>query len=313
VSTVTFWKSASPHRGDAHAPLRRIEGRVGRAETVGATLDADSAERAAADSASNGREPGLETMADATDRSKPVVIVTGGTRGIGRSTVQRLCGDGFGVVFTHSGSDDEARELEQRLVRAGALVHGVRLDISGDDTPQRLIDLAESYGAVTGLVNNAGITGHIGPFVDLTDTDLRRVVDVNLVGPIRLCREAARRWKESATRATIVNVSSVAARTGSPHEYVAYAATKAALETFSVGLAKELAPNGIRVNVVAPGTVDTTIHARAGEPGRARRVAADIPLGRPGRTDEIAEAISWLLSDKSSYVTGAVLNVSGGL
>ncbi|MEV4382984.1 SDR family oxidoreductase [Streptosporangium sp. NPDC049644] len=245
--------------------------------------------------------------------TQPIVIVTGGTRGIGRSIVERLRADGLGVVFTHSNSDDDARTLEAALDGADVPVRGFRVDVTEEDAPQRLFHLAGSFGEVAGLVNNAGVTGRIGPFTGLTDADLRRVVDVNLVAPVRLCREAARHWAGRAPGAAIVNVSSVAARTGSPHEYVAYAATKAALETLTIGLAKELAPDGIRVNAVSPGTVDTTIHARAGEPGRARRVAGRIPWGRPGRPEEIAEAVSWLMSGKASYVTGAVLDVTGGL
>ncbi|KAB8187646.1 SDR family NAD(P)-dependent oxidoreductase [Microbispora catharanthi] len=157
--------------------------------------------------------------------SRPVVIVTGGTRGIGRSTVRRLCADGFGVVFTHSNSDTDAETLEADLGRSGALVRGVRLDVTEEDAPERLFELAGSVGEVAGLVNNAGVTGRIGPFTDLTDADLRRVVEVNLLASVRLCREAARRWTGRApvTRPVIVNVSSAATRTGSPHEYVAYA------------------------------------------------------------------------------------------
>ncbi|GAA3591941.1 SDR family oxidoreductase [Nonomuraea rosea] len=237
-----------------------------------------------------------------------IVIVTGGSRGIGRSVVERLHADGLGVVFTHSGSDEEAAQIEERL---GSRVRGVRLDVTAEDAPSRLFDLAESLGEVSGLVNNAGVTGRLGPFTALEDDDLRRLVEVNLVAPLRLCREAARRWARLSGR-SIVTVSSVAARTGSPGEYVAYAATKAAVETMTTGLAKELAP-GVRVNAVSPGTIDTTIHARAGEPDRAWRVAERVPLGRPGKPEEIAEAVAWLLSDKASYVTGAVLEVSGGL
>lgn len=245
--------------------------------------------------------------------TSPVVIVTGGSRGIGRSIVEQLHGDGFAIVFTHSSSDEESRALEDHLSNTGAPVRGLRIDVSAEGAAGHVFDFAETLGRVAGLVNNAGVTGRIGAFKDLTDDDLRRVIDVNLAAPVRFCREAARRWAGRTQRSNIVNISSVAARTGSPHEYVAYAATKAAVETLSIGLGKELAASHIHVNAVSPGTVDTTIHARAGEPGRPARVAARIPLGRVGRVDEIAAAVAWLMSDKASYVTATVLNVAGGL
>ncbi|MHC5348368.1 SDR family NAD(P)-dependent oxidoreductase [Pseudomonas sp. A46] len=245
----------------------------------------------------------------------PIVIVTGGSRGIGRCIVERLQHDGFGVLFTHSSSDAEARELETALANGGPVVRALRADVADTGSAKRVFDAAEALGEVIGLVNNAGITGRLGPITQLDDAQLDQVLAVNLAGPIRLCREAARRWsgRDNAGHARIINISSVAARTGSPNEYVAYAATKAGLETLSIGLARELAPAGILVSAVSPGTVDTGIHARAGEPGRAQRVAARIPLGRPGQPEEIANAVAWLMSPEATYVTGTVINVAGGL
>lgn len=246
---------------------------------------------------------------------RPVVIVTGGSRGIGRSTVERLGRDGYAVVFTHSSSDADAAQVEAAARAEGHPVWGVRQDVTATDAPSRVFDLAETYGPVVALVNNAGVTGPLGPFVDLPDEQLRRIVEINLVGTARWCREAVRRFtgEPDASTRSVVNVSSVAARTGSPHEYVVYAATKAAIDTLTVGLARELAGTGVRVNAVSPGITDTTIHARAGEPGRAQRLAARIPLGRPAESAEVAAAVSWLLSPDASYVTGAVLPVTGGL
>jgi len=224
-----------------------------------------------------------------------------------------LHADGHGILFTHSNSDGDAQALAEELGGAGPPCCGLRVDVSSSDAPRRIFDAAQSLGSVTGLVNNAGVTGSLGTLADLADSELERVIAVNLAAPIRLCREAAIRWASREYRSAIVNISSIAARTGSPNEYVAYAAAKAALETFTYGLARELASSGIYVNVVAPGTIDTTIHARAGEPGRAQRVAERIPLKRPGQPEEVAEAVAWLMSGKASYTTGSVLSVAGGL
>ncbi|MGJ4730744.1 SDR family NAD(P)-dependent oxidoreductase [Luteimonas sp. SDU101] len=245
-------------------------------------------------------------------REQPVAIVTGGSRGIGRSIVERLHRGGYAVLFTHSASEAEAQALRQSLDRDGHACRPLRIDIARADAAALIFDAADTLGGATVLVNNAGITGAIGPIQALEDATLERLVAVNLLAPVRLCREAARRWTDGAPR-SIVNIGSIAARTGSPGEYVAYAATKAALETFTRGLARELAPAGIRVNAVSPGTVDTTIHARAGEPDRAARVARRVPLGRPGQPGEIAAAVAWLLSGEASYATGSVLEVTGGL
>jgi NAD(P)-dependent dehydrogenase (short-subunit alcohol dehydrogenase family) len=239
-----------------------------------------------------------------------VTVVTGGGRGIGAATSRRLAALGHDVVIGYRRDGDAARRVADD-VRA----HGVRAETIQVDTAVRaqVIDLFDravtELGPLTGLVNNAGVGSPIGPFVDVTEADLRRVFDVNVIGYVFCAQEAVRRM---APGGAIVNVSSAAATLGSPGEYVHYAASKAAVNALTIGLSKELAKQGIRVNTVSPGIIDTEFHAGSGEPGRADRIGPNLPLGRAGQPVDIATAIAWLLSDEASFTTGADLRVAGG-
>lgn len=247
--------------------------------------------------------------------TRTVAIVTGGSRGIGRAIVERLARRGHAVVFTYTSDQEGADAVLAWAAEAGAEVLPLRCDITDADAPVVVTDAAEALGELTIVVNNAGVTGPIGPLRTVSDETIARVLDVNLGATLRLCREVVGRWEQREARddRSIVNISSIAARTGAPGEYVWYAASKAGVEAMTVGLAREVAGQGIRVNAVSPGTTATTIHARAGRPDRAAEVGARVPLGRAGSPDEIAAAIEWLTTSEARYVTGAVLDVAGGL
>ena len=242
-----------------------------------------------------------------------VTIITGGGRGIGRATALRLARDGHDIAFSYL-SDDAAAEATAAEIRAlGRRCVPVKMDTTVEADVERLFDTAVGeLGGLTGLVNNAGVTGPLTRLVDADVADIRRVVDVNVVGYLLCCRRAA---KEMAARGggVIVNVSSGAATLGAPNDYVHYAGAKAAVDSITIGLSRELGPDGIRVNSVQAGLIRTRIHADMGDPDRAEKRGATVPLGRPGEPEEIAAAIAWLLSDESSYATGAVLRVAGGL
>jgi NAD(P)-dependent dehydrogenase (short-subunit alcohol dehydrogenase family) len=238
-----------------------------------------------------------------------LTVITGGTRGIGAATALRLARDGHDLVLSYA-TDERAAEATAERVRA----HGVRVvtteaDVSDPDQVDALFDAAAGIGRVTGLVNNAGATLHIGELADTPVEVVRRVIDVNLTGAVLVARRAV---QDMTGGGSIVNVSSAAATLGSPHEYVHYAAAKAGVDALTTGLAQEVAARGIRVNGVAPGIVRTEIHAAAGDPDRLDRVAGNVPLGRVGEPEEIAEAIVWLLGDSCPYATGATLRVAGG-
>lgn len=243
-----------------------------------------------------------------------VLIVTGGGRGIGAAIVRRAARTGWRVCYSYARDASAADALAAELGAEGLHVLAVRSEVADPDAAAGLIQAAEgAFGPVTGLVNNAGITGPIGAFADLGLEDMRRVMDVNLLGTMVMTQALVRRWRDRGTPGAIVNLSSIAATLGAPGEYVHYAATKAAVEAFTIGLAKEIAATGTRVNAVSPGTVYTDIHAAAGEPGRPARVVSRVPMARIGEPDEIAAAVMFLLSPDASYTTGAVLRVSGGL
>ncbi|WP_326537041.1 SDR family oxidoreductase [Pseudorhodoferax sp.] len=242
------------------------------------------------------------------------VLITGGSRGIGAATARLAAAAGHAVCITYAAQQGPADALVAEIVAAGGRAACLQADVGVPAVAEGLIGrLPAGLPPLAALVNNAGITGPLGAFEQATRATLQQVLDVNVLGTMLLSQQAVRHWRAAGRAGAIVNVSSIAAALGAPGEYVHYAASKAAVEAFTVGLAKELAAEGIRVNAVSPGTTLTEIHAAAGEPGRPQRVAARIPMRRPGEAPEIAEAIVWLLSDKASYVTGAVLKVAGGL
>ena len=246
--------------------------------------------------------------------ARRVLLLTGGSRGIGAAIAAHAAQAGYAVCFTYATQRNRADETTRSLRAAGGEVLAIQADVADAEGVADVFSQAEAQlGPVTAVVNNAGVTSRIGPLHMTPLAQVRRVLDVNVLGTIAVCRHATKRWLERGTPGAVVNVSSVAAVTGSPNEYVAYAASKAAVETLTIGLAKEVAGRAIRVNAVSPGTIATEIHAASGDPDRPGRVAQRVPMGRVGEPDEIARAVLWLLSDEASYVTGSVLKVSGGL
>lgn len=239
-----------------------------------------------------------------------VVIVTGGSRGIGAATSRLLAEQGYGVCVNYRSRSAEAEALVADITARGGRAFAHAADVSQEGEVPGLFNAAEQVlGPVTHLVNNAGM---LAPQARLAEMELARfaqVLNVNVIGCFLCCREAARRMEGGGA---IVNVSSVAARTGSPNEYVDYAAAKGAIDTLTRGLSLELAAAGIRVNGVRPGFIHTEMHADGGEPGRVARLSPQIPLQRGGRPEEVAAAIAWLLSDAASYVTGSFIDIAGG-
>lgn len=248
------------------------------------------------------------TTGAGTTTRQPLTVVTGGSRGIGAAVCARLAADGHDVVVGYRSDRAAAEAVAERVRAAGRRALAVAVDTADAASVDALFDEAATLGAVTGLVNNAGMSGPVGRLADADPAGLSRALDVNILGYLLCARRAVRDLAASGGGA-LVNISSAAATLGSPGEYVHYAAAKAAVDTLTIGLAKEVAEDGIRVNCVAPGVIWTEFHA---DPERPAKQAPGIPLGRAGQPEEIAAAVSWLLSADASYTTGAVLRVAGG-
>jgi NAD(P)-dependent dehydrogenase (short-subunit alcohol dehydrogenase family) len=243
-----------------------------------------------------------------------VAVVTGGGRGIGAATARRLARDGWDVAIGYRSDHESAAAVVVACEGEGAAAVGVAGDLSTTEPVVALFDAAATLGPIGALVNNAGVVDRAARVDEMDEARLQRMFTVNLVGPFLCAGEAVRRMstRQGGSGGVIVNVSSVAARLGSAGQYVDYAAAKAGIDLLTVGLAQEVALEGIRVNTVRPGIIRTDIHASGGEPDRADRLAGHIPLQRPGEADEIAAVIAWLCSDEASYATGSSIDVSGG-
>jgi NAD(P)-dependent dehydrogenase (short-subunit alcohol dehydrogenase family) len=244
-----------------------------------------------------------------------VVIVTGASSGIGAATARLLGAAGASVVVNYRNSREQAEGVVADVVAVGGRAVAIQADMGNEADIVRLFEESDrAFGPLTGLVNNAGVNGPaLRSLQDYTFKETMDILAVNTAGVLIACREAVNRM--STTRGgkggSIVNVSSIGALTGSPGRFIHYAGSKGAVDSMTLGIAVEVARQGIRVNAIRPGTVDTPIHDKVGQRDRVMRASGDIPLGRPGRPEEVAESIVWLLSDKASLVTGAILNVMG--
>lgn len=244
-----------------------------------------------------------------------MLLVTGASRGIGAACALRAARDGWDVVVNYASDAGAAESVAHRVRGLGRRALALRADVADEAAVLAMFAAVErEFGALQGLVNNAGVVDVAARVDAMSVARWQRMFGVNVIGSMLCAREALRRMstRHGGGGGAIVNLSSAAARLGSPAQYVDYAAAKAAIDTFTLGLAREVAAEGVRVNAVRPGIIETEIHASGGEPDRVARLAPSVPMQRAGSADEVAEAVVWLLSDAASYTTGALLDVTGG-
>ena len=242
------------------------------------------------------------------------LVVTGGSRGIGAAVVRLAAARGYRVIFTYQQARAHAEQLVADLRDSGADIVAVQADVSQEADIARLFTIVDEFGPLTGLVTSAGITGGYARVDSVPQETLRQVFDTNVLGTIFCAQQAVRRMSTAngGRGGAVVTLSSRAAALGGGGEWVHYAASKGAIESFTIGLAREVAAEGIRVNSVAPGLITTEIHAAAGDPDRPQRLRGNVPMQRPGSAEEVATAILWLLSDEAAYVTGSIMPIGGG-
>ncbi len=244
-----------------------------------------------------------------------IILITGGSRGIGAATALLAAERGYDVCISYLANADAAQNIVLQIAALGRKALAVQADVSLEPDIIRLFETVDkTFGTLSALVNNAGILDKQTTVENMTLERLQKIFATNVFGSFLCAREAVKRMstKNGGKGGAIVNNSSTAARLGAPGEYVDYAASKAALDTLTIGLAKEVATEGIRVNAVRPGIIKTEIHGLGGEPGRPERIKEAIPMKRPGEAEEVATAILWLLSDEASYITGTLLDIGGG-
>jgi NAD(P)-dependent dehydrogenase (short-subunit alcohol dehydrogenase family) len=252
---------------------------------------------------------------ETTPLTQQVLLVTGGSRGIGAATAQLAAERGYAVCLSYKGSREAAERVAADIERKGGRALALAGDVGVEADVLRVFEQMDaSLGRITALVNNAGILEHHMRLDEMRVDRWHRVLTTNVIGSFLCAREAVKRMstRHGGSGGAIVNLSSMAARLGAPNEYVDYAASKGAVDAMTIGLAKEVAAEGIRVNAVRPGLIYTDIHASGGEPGRVDRIKGAVPMQRGGSPDEVARAILFLLSDEASYATGTFIDVSGG-